>query len=1063
MSLLPGIGGSLFPGRFLLHTYCARPADTAPLEPLRRHFTGWWRQAESVCGPATGLRALFDLVAMPLAGLLGYRARDASFERHRAFVRLHARGGSSVPMLVLPWSGRPSRIWRDLHQNGEDSPWWLVVAPPFVSLVDSRGHAFRRSADFRFPDAIDVRSFPAFFSICRAETLASDAGDRLVADAMVFQDGVRRDLQSGVTTALRELAPVLARGPRSGTNEQRFTEALTLIYRVLFLLFAESRSMAITGDPRYARAYSVTALCGDAVARAETGLWDGLAAVTRLSRSGCDAADLVVRPFNGRLFARGSAPELERGAAARPTRISRRRDAALSKALVALATRPGQAGREHISYGDLGVEQLGAVYERILDVDPSTLVDPGVSPPHPAPAPKGHSRRRKESGTFYTPQSLAELVVRRTLAPLTHNASSDEILALRIVDPSMGSGAFLVAACRFLAHAYEHALVDEGRIGESDLDAEAREGMRRLVASRCLAGVDCNPTAVQLARLSLWLATLAREKPLSFFDHQLRIGDSLIGASPDDLWRLPASKRTNQSGTPLFEAAGLEAAVRDVAQPWRELRERRDDTVSDVRERERLWAGIAGDRSPLAPWRAACDLWCARWFWDPGSSPPSPAETRATIDGLLRLDRSLDAARTRDWISSARRIGRERNFFHWPIEFADVFYSSDGGPRGRPGFDAVIGNPPWEMLRGDGSRRDLVAFVRESGLYPACDRGHLNLYQPFLERCLSLARAGGRVGLVLPWSLATDEGAISLRQKLFERCRVDTIVGLDNGAGLFPIHRGSRFLVLTTSPRSGARTTHAVFGLKTAEEIDALPGLTDAEDRPALPVRLDLDTLRRAGGAALRVPDVRRPGDLTWLVEVSARFPRLGSSAGWHARFGRELNVTDDRDTFGDKGLPVIEGKHLSPFRVASHDAVVRIPERDAAMRLPDRRFTRTRLAYRDVAAFGNRLTLIAALVPARVVTTHTLFCLRNDLPIEQQAFLCGLFNSFPLNRIVRMLMGSHVTTGLVENLPVPNWTADARQKRIAELVLALTSGLDGRAKTDACAEVDALVDRLYV
>src|SRR6185436_3613309 len=130
-----------------------------------------------------------------------------------------------------------------------------------------------------------------------------------------------------------------------------------------------------------------------------------------------------------------------------------------------------------------------------------------------------HSLRRKQTGTFYTPQSLAEFVVRRTLAPLVRNATTDDILALRVVDPAMGSGAFLVAACRYLSRAYESALIDEGRCAETDLDAETRAGIRRAIAVRCLAGVDRNPVAVQLARLSLWLTSLARDKPLTFLDH----------------------------------------------------------------------------------------------------------------------------------------------------------------------------------------------------------------------------------------------------------------------------------------------------------------------------------------------------------------------------------------------------------------------------------------------------------------------------------------------------------------------------------------------------------------
>src|SRR5262249_39711249 len=147
---------------------------------------------------------------------------------------------------------------------------------------------------------------------------------------------------------------------------------------------------------------------------------------------------------------------------------------------------------------------------------------------------------RKATGTFYTPQPIAEYVVRRTLAPLAATASSDRLLSLRIIDPSMGSGAFLVAACRYLAGAYEAALVREGQVHPGDVDDDDRASMRRLIAERCLYGVDLNPMAVQLARLSLWLATLAADRPLSFLDHRLLTGDSLLGAWLANLKQPPA-------------------------------------------------------------------------------------------------------------------------------------------------------------------------------------------------------------------------------------------------------------------------------------------------------------------------------------------------------------------------------------------------------------------------------------------------------------------------------------------------------------------------------------------
>jgi hypothetical protein len=247
--------------------------------------------------------------------------------------------------------------------------------------------------------------------------------------------------------------------------------------------------------------------------------------MTRLAHAGCEAGDLRVTPFNGRLFSPARTPLAERRDLD---------DEAARRAVLALSTRaaPDRAGRERITYRDLGVEQLGAVYETLLDYEPrlSHAPDSRGRVTRPIVTLEPGSGVRKATGTFYTPQPIADYLVRRTLSPLTHHARADDILQLRIVDPAMGSGAFLVAACRFLAREYERALIREGTCSPGDLDETARVVIRRTVAERCLYGVDLNPMAVQLARLSLWLATLAADRPLSFLDHRLQTGDSLLGA-----------------------------------------------------------------------------------------------------------------------------------------------------------------------------------------------------------------------------------------------------------------------------------------------------------------------------------------------------------------------------------------------------------------------------------------------------------------------------------------------------------------------------------------------------
>ena len=163
------------------------------------------------------------------------------------------------------------------------------------------------------------------------------------------------------------------------------------------------------------------------------------------------------------------------------------------------------------------------------------------------------------------------------------------------------------------------------------------------------------------------------------------------------------------------------------------------------------------------------------------------------------------------------------------------------------------------------------------------------------------------------------------------------------------------------------------------------------------------------------------------MAQIGLTVPRLEEVSGWHAHFGRELNVTDDRRHFtrGD-GLPVIEGKHVQPFEVAVASARFRMAANAVSRQAVHRALARARLAYRDVASASNRLTLIAAVVPARVLTTHTLFCLKDDLDDDAQYVLCGLFNSLVANYLVRLRVSTHVTTAIVSRLPVPRPARDS-------------------------------------
>jgi hypothetical protein len=594
----------------------------------------------------------------------------------------------------------------------------------------------------------------------------------------------------------------------------------------------------------------------------------------------------------------------------------------------------------------------------------------------------------------------------------------------------MGSGAFLVAACRFISAAAEEALIEDGTWHAHDISAADRAALRRDVASRCLFGVDLNPMAVQLARLSLWLGTLAVDKPLSFLDHHLVAGNSLVGASPDDLRRQPgggAGPGRRQEELPLFPEEHLSSVVADAIRTRLQLTAQPDDTAAIVREKERTLAALQAKDSSLATWSHLLDLWCAGWFWTLGAVPDRGTFRELTarlLDGACALPERLCS----QFLSRSETIAAHCRFHHWPLVFPEVFLDERGHSRPEPGFDAIIGNPPWEMVRGDSGDEDarasrkaearrLTDFVRESGIYRVESSAHANLYQLFVERALQLVRRGGRIGLVLPSGLVSDAGTAPLRRHLFDRADVDAITGLDNRDGIFPIHRSTRFVLLTCTPGRPTLSIRCRFGVTRVEELDR-GGLGNAPT-----ITLTRAFIQQLSGADdLGIPELATLRDLAIVERISAHVPRLGDREAWGAQFSRELNASDDRHAFvrytGASGArPIVEGKQIDPFRVSVDRCRLQLNPRAHLRRaLPHR----ARLAYRDVASATNRLTLIAAIIPARAVTTHTLFCLKTRLTIAEQEVLCALLNSFVANYLIRRRVNTHVTATLMSRLAVP-------------------------------------------
>lgn len=380
---------------------------------------------------------------------------------------------------------------------------------------------------------------------------------------------------------------------------------------------------------------------------------------------------------------------------------------------------------------------------------------------------------RSETGTHYTPKSLTERIVEETLTPVVYEGPSiglsraewklktaAQLLDLRICDPAMGSGAFLVQACRFLgarlteAWSIEEAagaVVDlTGQVHEASTNiaamppgAEIRsENARRIVAERCLYGVDLNPLAVELAKLSLWLVTLSKGRPFGFLDHNLRCGDSLLGINRiDQLTKFTLNPIADQPGQ-LF-GGNIETAVREAVELRRKLRE---IPIRDIRDVEAMATLNADARKKLGEANILADAFIGVVF---SAENQSAIETRLTalatrsMDEMQRLsiaDLSLDSP-----------SGKPRRSFHWPLEFPDAFEGSN------PGFDAILGNPPFlggkkiTGVYGDAYRNWLVSHIAEGR------RGSADLVSYFFLRAWSLIKNQSGFGLLAVNTIAEGD------------------------------------------------------------------------------------------------------------------------------------------------------------------------------------------------------------------------------------------------------------------------------------------------------------------
>lgn len=826
-----------------------------------------------------------DAWMIPFLGLLGYEVRynqralevdSLTFAISHRATEAEELGpihivGARQGLGRVPASGRPRLAPHSLVQeylNRTEVLWGMVTNGFTLRLLRDCTFVRRQAyVEFDLQAILEEQRFLDFAALYRLLHRTrfprgmDDAGECLLEKYYahsVDQGGrVRDHLRDGVEDSLKILANAILQHPdnsklrekwrrREFTPLEFYQQLLRLIYRLLFLMVAEERGL-ISDGATYRDYYSVSGLRRLAEYRVayteHSDLWLSLQTVFRVFQDESLATYLEVSPLNGDLFDDSHTELLNAVALANRDLLS---------ALWHLSMyQDGQrAPWRRINYGALDVEELGSVYESLLDYQPVIVEEHGsiafdlVS-----------GTERKTTGSYYTPPELVNELIQSALLPViedrlnaatTAEQKEHALLDIKVCDPACGSGHFLLAAARRLAK--ELARV---RTGEAEPTPEEQRTAMRQVIAHCIYGVDRNPLAVDLCKVALWIEGVAHGKPLSFIDHRIRRGDSLVGVFdlsmlnegiPDEAFEAVAGddrkvarflKKTNRQERGGELLAGLEPGLElhQLSNAQNEFLELSDDDVRDVRRKAVYFEGTRGEGTKWWEHNMACHLWTAAFFEelieDNESNHRIP--TTASMCSYIENPKAVDAR----LVTAAMPLAERLRFFHWPLEFPEVFE--------RGGFDVVLSNPPWERIKLQEKEffagrdpdiahastkaarvrliRDLPQsnpnlwqeyrralhdaecvskFLRQSARFPLTARGDINTYAIFTELIRELTCGKGRAGLLVPTGIATDDTTKLFFGEVVETQSLARLIGFENEAFIFPaVHHAFKFCALT--------------------------------------------------------------------------------------------------------------------------------------------------------------------------------------------------------------------------------------------------------------------------
>ena len=843
------------------------------------------------------------LERIPEAITIGDKDYPVSHHHEQAFVHLvgwNVRLDRRTAGVVGAAKAAPHSMVQELLNRTDDHLWAIVSNGRQLRILRDNSSLTRAAyvefdLEQMFSEGI-FTDFVALWLLVHASRIEGDPQTECWLETWTNearQQGVRAldTLGRGFEDAIATLGQGFLAHPNNNTLRQRlrdgdlakqdyYRQLLRLVYRLVFLMVAEDRSLlhppeaSAEARERYARYYSISRVRDLARRRRGTkhgDLWDQLVILTR--SLGPDGQPLLGLPaLNSGLWAADGTADLDYG------RLS---NTYLLAAMRSLAYTRQEEALHRVDYRNLGSEELGSVYESLLELHPD--VDQAAASFSLA---RAAGNERKTSGSYYTPTSLISALLDTALDPVIDDATAQPdpesaLLDLKILDPACGSGHFLVAASHRIARR-----LAEVRTGETDPAPHVFRQALRQVIGRCIYGIDINPMAVELCKVSLWLESVQPGKPLSFLDHHILCGNPLLGTTPkllsegipdeafaplkgDDRKVVSELKRRNRaerSGQNIFELGFKPTGGAQIlAKAMEVLEHHSTENSADILEMEQLWSGIqqSVERSDA---KFVADAWCASFV--NLKIIGAPILTEGVFNLLTNDPQGVDQTLG----SVIERLASQYQFLHLYIAFPGVFHLPEDGdePENRiagwnGGFDVVASNPPWERVKlqeqewfasrepsiaaetNSAKRKRLIArladedpqvlaeFLNEirstegevlllkgSGRYPLCGRGDINTFAVFTELARDSVNPKGMSGLIVPSKIATSD---TTKDFFADIVTTDALVNLFefNNRGFFADvagAQGNRFCLLTMS--GSARKSDApefIFGADRVEDL----------------------------------------------------------------------------------------------------------------------------------------------------------------------------------------------------------------------------------------------------